>query len=621
MQLSEGMLFSRDRYKLIKLLGRGGFSEVWLVQDMRTGLEQALKVYAPGMGLDEDGIALFIKEFSLVYNFNHSNLLKPSYFDEVDNMPFLIMPYIQNGSTNKMIGKMDEDTAWRFFHDVASGLAYLHTHNPPIIHQDIKPDNIMIGENETFLITDFGISMQARHTLQRSVRSSTTLDFGGTIPYMGPERFGKMPAPVKSSDVWALGATVFELMEGYAPFGPNGGLIQKSGADLPDMISECSDELRTLVELCLHIETWNRPTADKIVELCVERRSGRPLIFPEHQASATPTGKPIVTPSPKSKTPSEKPVPVVSEESIIAEVIGNEPSIQEDDNIIAVETEEKEPVEVAVSVEEPKAPPEEVYIEVEKPKRRSKAVAQTIIASEPPVKTPPDLEPEQPEQPQQPEQPELPEQPQQPEQPKLPKLPSKKDYYESRSEQNEEALQEPPISVIENRPKLSKTFLYAIAGVVAALILGGGIYFIFNNSGKTDEKTEQPAEPKDVQTQVNELIEKGDRLFAEQTIRNLKDANDAYSQAKELTLMNGLETSQHLNDQIKLLSQQIDDSVKFYLENADFFISLIDNPDVSAKDKREYSLEASNLLEKYLILRDDEHRKQQIEKLKINLEK
>jgi len=85
--------------------------------------------------------------------------------------------------------------------------------------------------------------------------------------------------------------------------------------------------------------------------------------------------------------------------------------------------------------------------------------------------------------------------------------------------------------------------------------------------------------------------------------------------------MNGLETSQHLNDQIKLLSQQIDDSVKFYLENADFFISLIDNPDVSAKDKREYSSEAIILLEKYLILRDDEHRKQQIEKLKKNLEK
>ncbi|MDR1895240.1 MAG: serine/threonine protein kinase, partial [Prevotellaceae bacterium] len=69
MQLTENTLF-HSRYRLIKLLGRGGFSEVWLAEDNRTGIKVALKVYAPGAGLDDDGVQLFGREFSLVFNFN-----------------------------------------------------------------------------------------------------------------------------------------------------------------------------------------------------------------------------------------------------------------------------------------------------------------------------------------------------------------------------------------------------------------------------------------------------------------------------------------------------------------------------------------------------------------------
>ena len=63
-----------DRYELINRLGRGGFSEVWLAKDKLTDVKVAIKIYAPGMGLDDAGISLFTQEFSLVFDMNHCHL-------------------------------------------------------------------------------------------------------------------------------------------------------------------------------------------------------------------------------------------------------------------------------------------------------------------------------------------------------------------------------------------------------------------------------------------------------------------------------------------------------------------------------------------------------------------
>ena len=148
MQLQENQLFA-SHYRLERFLGSGGFSEVWLAHDETADVRVAVKVYAPGRGLDDDGADLFRKEFKIVFDMNHTNLLRPNYFDVVDNMPYLVMPYVERGSTTKMIGRMPEAEVWKFVRDVASGLAYLHAKEPPVIHQDIKPDNVMVMNDGT----------------------------------------------------------------------------------------------------------------------------------------------------------------------------------------------------------------------------------------------------------------------------------------------------------------------------------------------------------------------------------------------------------------------------------------------------------------------------------------
>ena len=303
MQLTQNTYFGEgNRYYLQKLLGRGGFSEVWLAKDAITDLELAIKVYAPGTGMDEDGLQTFSKELTRVYNLNHPNLLRPQHVDSWEGMPYLLMAYCPQGSLVKRIGGMSEVAIRKVLHDVASGLAYLHAHD--VVHQDIKPDNILLDDVGNYVITDFGISTRARSTLRKSVAASAAHS-GGTIAYMGPERFGKEPAPIKASDVWSLGAMLYELMTGDTPFGEHGGLIQKSGAEIPTIQGNYSNELKQMVEQMLALNPWDRPTAEDLAAgyaVSSTPSRNRPTEAMPTTSSAQPTSARPTTPAAAAST-------------------------------------------------------------------------------------------------------------------------------------------------------------------------------------------------------------------------------------------------------------------------------------------------------------------------------
>lgn len=131
--MEEKKLF-HNRYFMERLLGRGNFSEVWLARDTKTDIAVALKIYAPATGLDDNGLNVFAREFALVVNANHKNLLKPLYYDNFERKPYLVLPYCKDGSIMRNVGKFTEEEAWRLIRDVASGLSWLHNMNPPVIN-------------------------------------------------------------------------------------------------------------------------------------------------------------------------------------------------------------------------------------------------------------------------------------------------------------------------------------------------------------------------------------------------------------------------------------------------------------------------------------------------------
>lgn len=266
-----------NRYFLERLLGRGNFSEVWLAKDTKTNIKVALKIYAPATGLDDAGLNVFAREFSLVVNANHKNLLKPLYYDSFERKPFLVLPFCEKGSIMKEVGKMSEKDAWRLLRDVASGLAWLHNMKPPVIHQDIKPDNVMIGENGDFMITDFGVSTHLKSTLRKSM--SAAFSSAGTIAYMAPERFSKDNTPIMANDIYSLGATVFEMLSGDTPFGDDGGLIQMKGAEVPELKGDYSSQLKEVIARCLRTNPWERPTAEQLEKYAEDGFDGRKITF------------------------------------------------------------------------------------------------------------------------------------------------------------------------------------------------------------------------------------------------------------------------------------------------------------------------------------------------------
>ena len=263
-------------YRLLRPLNtEGGTADVWLAVDMNTidghsyydeeelvidessALLVAIKIYRPKNALDIEGEQRFRDEFKVAFNCHHANLLQPTSFNIFQGLPYLVLPYCEAGSSEQFIGQeLTNDKIWRFILDVASGLNRLHSNNPQIVHQDIKPANILIDDNGNFTITDFGISSK-KTSMQESDNDEEN---SGTIAYMAPERFDPNTDARPESDIWAFGATLCEILTGRVPFGEDGGMNQLKGLSLPPL-SGMSPELKSLIKW---IERWEADGQTKI---------------------------------------------------------------------------------------------------------------------------------------------------------------------------------------------------------------------------------------------------------------------------------------------------------------------------------------------------------------------
>ena len=277
--IGENKVFD-GRYKLLRPLSTdGATADVWLAIDLNTidteydeedssmhnkedgtGMLVAIKIYRPKNALDIEGEQRFRDEYKIVYECRHENLLQPTSFAIYNGIPYLVLPYCKNGSSEQLIGKKQtEEEIWKFILDVSSGLAKLHSNQPQIIHQDIKPANILIDNNGNFAITDFGISSKTSGTHSSYYDDQNS----GTFAYMAPERFEDNPIPTVESDIWAFGVTLCEILTGKVPFGEEGGKNQDLQTPMPSL-SGLSSSIKNLIHACLQKDPKKRPTAKQI---------------------------------------------------------------------------------------------------------------------------------------------------------------------------------------------------------------------------------------------------------------------------------------------------------------------------------------------------------------------
>lgn len=268
------------RYRLEEKLGAGGFGEVWKAFDNVTHKYFAIKIHLNGDS--EKAAQGIVKEYTRVMHIHHDNLLTPSHVDITDGVvPYLVMELCTTDLSDK---DLDEMQVWHLIRDVAAGLRRLAENKrskerldgtasevaDPIIHQDIKPANILIRANGMYAISDFGISKRRLSTLTTNDIVEPEIDSAMTTDYAAPERFprGKGVA-VLASDIWSLGATLFEVVEGHRPFAECGGdcLNPTIGLKIPAIKrGGYSLELKQLIYDCMSKESANRPTAAQLSE-------------------------------------------------------------------------------------------------------------------------------------------------------------------------------------------------------------------------------------------------------------------------------------------------------------------------------------------------------------------
>ena len=277
-----------DRYTLEKLIGVGGFADVWKAVDNTTHSIVALKIYT---NLDDDGINDLSEEYTRMQNLNHTNILKADHFDRDGNIPYLVMKFCGGGSLDKKIGRMENEDVLKVIKDMASGLSYLHQCN--IVHQDIKPANILIDDSSgtpVYVLSDFGISSKTKTRLSHSVNQKNQ-GTSMTEAYAPPEKFSSKKEdrrPDRKGDIFSFGISIYELVTGGLPFDElsTGRQLQYDDAEVD--FDDIEDEtIRDIVERCMEPNKEDRPSAEDILDLLDGKGSRKPRRGSGHNSRKT----------------------------------------------------------------------------------------------------------------------------------------------------------------------------------------------------------------------------------------------------------------------------------------------------------------------------------------------
>jgi WD40 repeat protein/tRNA A-37 threonylcarbamoyl transferase component Bud32 len=213
MNVHGGALIGRQfgEYRLMRFEGRGSFGDVYLGEHISDTSRVAVKVLRVQLTNIKE-LREFIMEARTV-RFAHPNIIKLLDFNvDKDGTPYLVMAYAPKGtlrSRHRRGERLPVEVIVAYVKQMASALQYAHTNW--VIHRDVKPENVLLGENDEILLSDFGIA-----TVVHSTHSAGTLDRTGTAYYMAPEHIQGTAYP--ASDQYALGVMVYEWLCGEWPF-------------------------------------------------------------------------------------------------------------------------------------------------------------------------------------------------------------------------------------------------------------------------------------------------------------------------------------------------------------------------------------------------------------------
>jgi eukaryotic-like serine/threonine-protein kinase len=271
----------QGRYELLRVIGRGGMAEVYAARDLTLGREVAVKLLAERFVDDEGFIRRFQDEARHVARLNHPNLVAV-YDTGIDQgQPYIVMELVEGRSLQEAIagGGLTEDRALEIIADVCVALSYAHDRG--LIHRDVKPGNILIADDGSVKVTDFGIARAVDH--ETVTRTAAVL---GTAAYLSPEQAQGLDVDPRS-DLYSLGVVLYELLTGDQPFSGDSPVtvayqhVQEPPRPPRDLDSSISPAAEAIAMRALAKNPVNRyQHAEEMAEDVQAARVGAPVTAP-----------------------------------------------------------------------------------------------------------------------------------------------------------------------------------------------------------------------------------------------------------------------------------------------------------------------------------------------------
>jgi serine/threonine-protein kinase len=267
-ELTTGSVFG-NRYQIIEELGKGGMGRVYKALDTKINEKIALKLIKPEIASDKKTIERFSNELKFARKIRHKNVCQMYDLGEHQGTHFITMEYVVGGDLKRLIRKMGRLSAGQavsIAKQVCDGLGEAHKHG--VVHRDLKPHNIMVDDEGSARIMDFGIA--------RSIEGKSITGAGvmiGTPDYMSPEQVESKETDQRS-DIYSLGVILYEMVTGQVPFEGDTpfsiGVKHKSEAPKPpkELNEQIPDDLNRVILRCLEKDKNDRYQSTG--ELCSE---------------------------------------------------------------------------------------------------------------------------------------------------------------------------------------------------------------------------------------------------------------------------------------------------------------------------------------------------------------
>lgn len=301
-------------YRLLKPLGSGGMSSVFLAKHKESGLEVAVKILPRSLARNPTLLQRFLREAKSAEALEHPSIVAIYDRGVDDGRHYLVLELVSGGDLHDYIrthGPMSPIEATRVIRQAVDGLKYAA--DLGVIHRDVKPANLLLTSDGRVKVTDLGLALQLEDEDQRVTRDGTTV---GTVDYMAPEQARDSRATSVRSDIYSLGCTYYYLLTGSAPF-PGGDLTDKlrrhatePAPDVRKARPEVSPRLAGLIRRMMAKNPENRfvdydeliAALDALPDLSADDSDGFPALVPLDEEASNPRVDFVLGPAPASET-------------------------------------------------------------------------------------------------------------------------------------------------------------------------------------------------------------------------------------------------------------------------------------------------------------------------------